>query len=94
LVCSAFQYLYSSREYTVSEQAPSIYRRGRYEVGRFKGEERLVVGRHSTFLSREEYRVAAGILFYQAERQKYYIIRKGYTRYSKVYTSVFIILTI
>jgi hypothetical protein len=41
-----------------------IYKGGGHEVGRFKGEERLVVVRYSTFLSREEYRVAIGALFY------------------------------
>jgi len=44
-----------------------IHRGGGYEVGRFKGKERLVVGRYSTFLSREEHRVAIGALFYQAK---------------------------
>jgi hypothetical protein len=41
-----------------------IYRGGGHKVGRFKGEERLVVGRHSMFLSKEEHRVAIGALFY------------------------------
>jgi hypothetical protein len=76
------------------EQAPSIHGGGGHEVGRFKGEERLVVGRHSTFLSREEYGVAIGALFYQAEGQKHCVMRKGHTRHSKVYTLGFIILTI
>jgi hypothetical protein len=76
------------------EQAPSIHGGGGREVGRFKGEERLVVGRHSTFLSREEHRVATSALFYQAKGQKHCVIRKGHTRHSKVYTLVFIILTI
>jgi len=71
-----------------------IHRGGGHEVGRFKGEERLVVGRHSTFLFKEEHGVAAGALFYQAEGQKHCVIRKGHTRNLKVYTLVFIILTI
>ena len=54
-----------------------IHRRGGREVGRFKGEERLVVGRHSTFLSREEHRVAAGALFYKVEGEKHCIMRKA-----------------
>jgi hypothetical protein len=54
-----------------------IHRGGGHEVGRFKGEERLVVGRHSTFLSREEHRVATGTLFYQAEGQKHCVIILG-----------------
>jgi hypothetical protein len=62
-----------SQECAVLEQAPSIHR-GR-EVGRFEGEERLVVGRHSTFLSREEHRVAVGVLFYKIEGEKHYVIR-------------------
>jgi hypothetical protein len=41
-----------------------IHRKGGHEVGRFKGEERLFVGRHLTFLSKEEHRVAASVLFY------------------------------
>ena len=59
------------------EQAPSIHRGGGREVGRFEGEEGLVVGRHSTFLSREEHGVAAGALFYKVEGEKHYIIRKA-----------------
>jgi len=58
------------------EQAPSIHRGGGREVGRFEGEERLVMGRHSTFLSREEHGVAAGVLFYKVEGEKHYIMRK------------------
>jgi hypothetical protein len=54
-----------------------IHRGGGREVGRFKGEEGLVVGGHSTFLSREEHRVAAGALFYQAKGQKHCVIRKA-----------------
>ena len=46
-------------------------------MSRFKGEERLVVGRHSTFLSREEHRVAAGVLFYKIEGEKHYVMRKA-----------------
>jgi hypothetical protein len=46
-------------------------------VGRFKGEEGLVVGRHSTFLSREEHGVAAGALFYKVEGEKLCIMRKA-----------------
>jgi hypothetical protein len=77
------------------EQASSIHRGGGgHKVGRFKGEEKLIVRRHSTFLSREEHGVAAGALFYQAKEQKHYVMRKGHTRHSKVYTLVFIILTI
>ncbi len=55
---------------------PSIHRGGGCEVGKFKGEERLVIGRHSTFLSGEEYRVTTGALFYKVEGEKYYIMRK------------------
>ena len=39
------------------------------------------MGRHSTFLSREEHGVAAGALFYQAEGQKHCVMRKGLTIY-------------
>jgi hypothetical protein len=53
------------------EQAPSIHRGGGRKVGRFKGEEGLVVGGHSTFLSREEHGVAAGALFYKVEGEKH-----------------------
>jgi hypothetical protein len=49
----------------------------RREVGRFKGKERLVVGRHSTFLSREEHGAAAGALFYKVEGEKHCITRKA-----------------
>jgi hypothetical protein len=35
------------------------------------------VGGHSTFLSREEHRVAAGALFYKAEGEKHCIMRKA-----------------
>jgi hypothetical protein len=35
------------------------------------------VGRHSTFLSREEHRVAAGALFYKVEGEKRCVIRKA-----------------
>jgi hypothetical protein len=35
------------------------------------------VGGHSTFLSREEHRVAAGALFYQAKGQKHCVMRKA-----------------
>jgi hypothetical protein len=59
------------------EQAPSIHGGGGREVGRFKGEERLIVGRHSTFLSREEHRVAVGALFYKVEGEKHCIVRKA-----------------
>jgi hypothetical protein len=45
------------------EQVPSIHRGGGREAGGFEGEEMLVVGRHSTFLSKEEYVVAAGAIF-------------------------------
>jgi hypothetical protein len=54
-----------------------IHRGGGREVGRFKGEERLVVGRHSTFLSREEHGVAIGALFYKVEGEKHYIMRNA-----------------
>jgi hypothetical protein len=50
------------------EQAPSIYRGGGRKVGRFK-RERLVMGRHSTLLSREEYGVAASALFYKIKER-------------------------
>ena len=53
-----------------------IYRGGR-ESGRFKGKERLVMGRHSTFLSREEHGVAAGALFYKVEGEKHCVMRKS-----------------
>jgi hypothetical protein len=59
------------------EQAPSIHRGGGREVGRFEGEEGLVVGGHSTFLSREEHGVAIGALFYQAKGQKHCVMRKA-----------------
>ena len=35
------------------------------------------MGRHSTFLSREEYGVAIGALFYKIEGEKHYIMRKA-----------------
>jgi hypothetical protein len=73
--CSAFQRPYSSRECAGSEQASSIHRGPK--VGRFNGEEGLVVGRHSTFLSREEHRVAAGSLFYKVEGKKHCVISKA-----------------
>jgi hypothetical protein len=76
-VCSAFQRLCSSQECAVLEQAPSIHRGGGREVGRFEGEERLVVGRHSMFLSKEEHRVTVSALFYKAEGEKHCIIRKA-----------------
>jgi hypothetical protein len=38
---------------------------------------RLVVGRHSTFLSREEHGVTAGALFYKIEGEKHCITRKA-----------------
>jgi hypothetical protein len=66
-----------SQECAVSEQAPSIHRGGGREVSRFEGEERLVVGRHSTFLSKEEHRVATGALFYKVEGEKHCVIRKA-----------------
>ena len=59
-----------------SAQAPSIYRGGGREIGRFKAEE-LVMGRHSAFLSREEHRVTIGALFYKVEGEKCCIIRKA-----------------
>jgi hypothetical protein len=54
-----------------------IHRGEEHKVGRFKREERLVIERHSTFLSREKHRVATDVLFYQAERQKHCVIRKA-----------------
>jgi hypothetical protein len=51
--------------------------RGGRKVCRFKGEEKLVVGRHSNFLSREERGVAAGALFYQVEGEKHCVIGKA-----------------
>jgi hypothetical protein len=59
------------------EQAPSIHREEGRKVGRFKGEERLVVGRHSTFLSRGEHKVTVGALFYKIEGEKHYVMRKA-----------------
>jgi hypothetical protein len=50
---------------------------GGREVGRFKGGEGLVVGRHSAFLSREEHRVVAGALFYKVEGEKHCVIREA-----------------
>jgi hypothetical protein len=35
------------------------------------------VGRHSTFLSREEHGVAAGALFYKVEGEKHCVMRKA-----------------
>ena len=35
------------------------------------------MGRHSTFLSREEHGVAAGALFYKVEGEKHSIMRKA-----------------
>jgi hypothetical protein len=43
---------------------PLIYKGRGHKVGRFKGEERLVVRRYLMFLSKEEYKVAANALFY------------------------------
>ena len=37
----------------------------------------MVIGGHSTFLSREEYDVAIGVLFYKIEGEKHYIMRKA-----------------
>jgi hypothetical protein len=54
-----------------------IHRRGGHKVGRFEGEERLVVRRHSTFLSKKEHRVAASALFCRVEEEKHCIIRKA-----------------
>jgi hypothetical protein len=62
------------------EQAPSIHRGGGHEVGRFKEEGRLVIGRHSTFLSMEEHRVAAGVLFYKVGRRETLHHEKGDTK--------------
>jgi hypothetical protein len=70
-----------------------IYRGGRCKVGRFKGEERLVVGRHLTFLSREEYGVAIGALFYKVEGEKHSIMRKAILGIKSLHF-VFIVLTI
>jgi hypothetical protein len=54
-----------------------IHRGGGREVSRFEGEERLVVGRHLTFLSREEHRVVAGVLFYEVKGEKHCVMRKA-----------------
>ena len=35
------------------------------------------MGRHSTFLSREEHGVTAGALFYKVEEEKHCIMRKA-----------------
>jgi hypothetical protein len=35
------------------------------------------VGRYSTFLSKEEHRVAAGALFYKVKGEKHYVIRRA-----------------
>ena len=35
------------------------------------------MGRHLAFLSREEYKVAIGVLFYKVEGEKHYVIRKA-----------------
>jgi hypothetical protein len=64
------------------EQAPSIHRGGGHEASRFEGEERLVIGRYSTFLSRDEHGVAAGALFYKVKGEKYCVMRKVVDRYS------------
>jgi hypothetical protein len=42
-----------------------------------KGKEGLVVGRHPTFLSKEEHRFATGSLFYKVEGEKQCVIRKA-----------------
>ena len=52
-------------------------RRRRTRSCRFEGEERLVVGRHSTFLSREEHWATAGALFYKVEGEKHCVMRKA-----------------
>jgi hypothetical protein len=54
-----------------------IHGEGGREIGRFEAEERLVVGGHSTFLSREEQRVTTSVLFYKVEGENYSIIRKS-----------------
>ena len=54
-----------------------IHRGGGRKVGKFEEEERLVVRRHSTFLSRKEHRVAAGALFYKVKEEKHYVIKKA-----------------
>jgi hypothetical protein len=53
-----------SQECVVLEQVPLIHRGRRHKVNKFKGEEKLVVGKHLMFLSREEHKVAASALFY------------------------------
>jgi hypothetical protein len=90
-VCPAFQRLYSSQGSTVSEQALSIHEGGGRKVGKFEGEERLVMRSHSTFLSREEHKVAAGALFNKVEGKKYCAIRKALL---DNYIFVFTVLTI
>jgi hypothetical protein len=75
------------------EQAPSIHGGGRRKVGGFKGEEKLVVGRHSTFLSRKEHEVAIGALFYKVEGEKHSIMRKVIPSNKSIHF-VFIVLTI
>jgi hypothetical protein len=62
---------------------PLIYGGGGREVGGFKREEGLVVGRHSTFLSREKRRVSTGALFYKVEGEKHLRHEKGGTRHSR-----------
>jgi hypothetical protein len=53
-----------------------IYKGGGRKVSKFKGEEGLVVGRHLTFLSKEEHKVAASTLFYKVKKEKHYVIKK------------------
>jgi hypothetical protein len=73
-----------------AENAPSRSKRRRFteeedvKIGRFKGEEGLAVGRHSTFLSREEHRVATGALFYRVEGEKHCVIERRYSAQSKL----------
>jgi hypothetical protein len=61
--------LYLRRKCIFLEKSSSIYRGGDRKAGRFKGEERLAVGRYSTLLSKEEHKVAASALFYYITRK-------------------------
>jgi hypothetical protein len=67
-------------KYSLGSACPVNSIKGRREVGRLKGEERLVLRKHSTFPSREEHRVAAGTLFYKVEGEKHCYYRKVESR--------------
>jgi hypothetical protein len=54
-----------------------LHRKGGRKASRFKGEERLVMGRHSTFLSEEEHGVAPSALLYEVKGEKHCVIRKS-----------------